>query len=132
MVRELPRRCGFGVSSRVHGLITGIVGIVSVQSVSKSTPPFTLNPSPSLYIPKDVIGTDRCGLVCVFFSFLFTLVTGPRRSLSLKLSDTQVYGVCTGAANRRDKYWGLLGFQRESDAVRRGMVTRFQGGQLPV
>ena len=34
--------------------------------------------------------------VCVestcFFFFFFTLVTGPRRSLSLKLSDTRVYG----------------------------------------
>ena len=27
----------------------------------------------------------------VFFFFFFALVTGPRRSLSLKLSDTQVY-----------------------------------------
>jgi len=27
----------------------------------------------------------------IFFLFFFTLVTGPRRSLSLKLSDTQVY-----------------------------------------
>jgi len=26
-----------------------------------------------------------------FFFFFFTLVTGPRRSLSLKLSDTRVY-----------------------------------------
>jgi len=26
-----------------------------------------------------------------FFFFFFTLVTGPRRSLSLKLSDTKVY-----------------------------------------
>jgi len=28
----------------------------------------------------------------VFFFFFFTLVTGPRRSLGLKLSDTRVYG----------------------------------------
>jgi len=28
----------------------------------------------------------------VFLFFLFTLVTGPRRSLSLELSDTRVYG----------------------------------------
>jgi len=27
----------------------------------------------------------------LFFFFFFTLVTGPRRSLSLKLSDTRVY-----------------------------------------
>ena len=27
----------------------------------------------------------------IFFFFFFTLVTGPRRSLSLKLSDTRVY-----------------------------------------
>jgi len=31
-------------------------------------------------------------MFCVFFFFFFfTLVTGPRRSLSLKLSDTRVY-----------------------------------------
>jgi len=39
----------------------------------------------------------RCGLRCGvwelrrYFFFFFTLVTGPRRSLSLKLSDTKVY-----------------------------------------
>ena len=38
----------------------------------------------------------------VVFFFFFTLVTGPRRSLSLKLSDTRIYepqilfGVCLG------------------------------------
>ena len=31
------------------------------------------------------------GQLSVFFFFFFTLVTGPRRSLSLNLGDTQVY-----------------------------------------
>ena len=31
------------------------------------------------------------GALFFFFFFFFTLVTGPRRSLSLKLSDTRVY-----------------------------------------
>ena len=30
-------------------------------------------------------------IIIIFFFFFFTLVTGPRRSLSLKLSDTRVY-----------------------------------------
>jgi len=33
------------------------------------------------------------------FFFFFTFVTGPRRSLSLKLSDTRVYGPCFEAAS---------------------------------
>ena len=31
------------------------------------------------------------GYLCTFFFFSFTLATGPRRSLSFKLSDTRVY-----------------------------------------
>jgi len=34
--------------------------------------------------------TRQCGRATIFF-FFFTLVTGPRRSLSLTLSDTRVY-----------------------------------------
>ena len=33
-----------------------------------------------------------CLALSVFFFFFFTLVTGPRRSLSRKRSDTRVYG----------------------------------------
>ena len=34
---------------------------------------------------------NRFSETCFFFLFFFTLVTGPRRSLSLKLNDTRVY-----------------------------------------
>ena len=34
---------------------------------------------------------SRFGVDCCLFFLLFTLVTGPRRSLRLKLSDTRVY-----------------------------------------
>jgi len=36
-------------------------------------------------------GRTRCSRTASFFFFFFTLVTGPRRSLSRKLSDTSVY-----------------------------------------
>ena len=36
--------------------------------------------------------------VPAFFFFFFTLVTGPRRSLRLKLSDTRVYAPAVGLA----------------------------------
>ena len=39
---------------------------------------------------NDYLVVSLPGAVCQFF-FFFTLVTGPRRSLSLKLSDTRVY-----------------------------------------
>jgi len=43
---------------------------------------------------------------CAPLFFFFTLVTGPRRSFSLKLSDTRVYaphehGVCAGGRDQR-------------------------------
>jgi len=37
------------------------------------------------------ISVQESELLVSFFFFFFTLVTGPRRSLSLKLSDTRVY-----------------------------------------
>ena len=58
--------------------------------------PSTLHPSPStLYPSPSTIEAARvvCGPSAgpVFFLFLFTLVTGPRRSWSLKLSNARVY-----------------------------------------
>jgi len=38
-----------------------------------------------------VSGSVARMFTCAFFFFFFTLVTGPRRSLSLKLGDTMVY-----------------------------------------
>ena len=37
------------------------------------------------------VGADGGEVVGQVFFFFFTLVTGPRRSLSFKLSDTRVY-----------------------------------------
>jgi len=37
------------------------------------------------------VACGPCGVQNVFFFFFFTLVTGPRRSLSPKLGDTRVY-----------------------------------------
>jgi len=42
--------------------------------------------------PRVLEGSKRCR--AYFFFFFFTLVTGPRRSLSLKLSDTKIYERC--------------------------------------
>ena len=41
--------------------------------------------------PWQVDGGSALHLACLYFFFFFTLVTGPSRSLSLKLSDTRVY-----------------------------------------
>jgi len=41
----------------------------------------------AVYVPYSL---DSGAVVRKFFFFFFTLVTGPRRSLSLKLSDTKV------------------------------------------
>ena len=48
------------------------------------------NDIPSFIDKVSYIGPSTNAGMQVFF-FFFTLVTGPRRSLSLKLSDTQVY-----------------------------------------
>ena len=49
--------------------------------------PFALNTKR----PRPESGRDCLIVLQIFFFFFFTLVTGPRRSLSLKLSDTRVY-----------------------------------------
>jgi len=59
-----------------------------------------------------------------FFVFFFTLVTGPRRSLSLNLSDTRVYGPQIRARSfqhhppsnviRCDRLCFRLGYQRDT------------------
>ena len=52
---------------------------------SLSTPLTTLKPH------REARASPRESILYFFFFFFFTLVTGPRRSLSLKLSDTRVY-----------------------------------------
>ena len=65
--------------------------------------PFTANPKskPQTLKPKPDTETACCYRRACQVVFLFTLVTGPRRCLSLKLSDTRVYehqvvGGCAG------------------------------------
>ena len=50
-------------------------------------------PSPRFQIDEGCASAKKLGCVVgTFLVFFFTLVTGPSRSLSLKLSDTKVYG----------------------------------------
>jgi len=52
------------------------------------------------------------GLLAFFF-FFFTLVTGPRRSLSLKLSDTRVHEPQIRARLGYHRMLGLVAFSLE-------------------
>jgi len=81
--------------------------------------PYTLHPTPYTPHPTPLMRCARSSLggarQCFFF---FTLVTGPRRSLSLKLRDTRVYqpqirtGTCSaslGSTNHSERC--MLGFR---------------------
>ena len=72
----------------------------------------------------------RCSIQCVFFCFFFffTLVTGPRRSLSLKLSDTRVR-VSTRIAMRPGQPGGAREFQTlVAPKPQQGVLVRGHAG----
>jgi len=66
------------------GACAGCAGAQSPRGVWRGFP--TRNPE--IVLNPDIV--SRCEVMLLFF-FFFTLVTGPRRSWSLKLSDERVY-----------------------------------------
>ena len=64
-------------------------------------------------------------LACVFF-FFFTLVTGPRRSLSLKLSDTRVYEPQIRARLGTTAHFCRVAWYREMEACLLACVVQIE------
>ena len=83
--------------SRVGGVrrSEGLVAMQASLSVEVTDQTKYRIPSPSERLSTGIVALmSRGGLVLhsvFFFFFFFTLVTGPRRALSLMLSDTRVY-----------------------------------------
>jgi len=102
------------------GTGSGILSIMAVKAGAEHV--FAIEGDPSL----------EKAAAKVFF-FFFTLVTGPRRSLSLKLSDTQVYAplirALLGNHNTTIQGGGEQRLRREDHDYREALHPR-QGGLL--